>query len=349
MVAECGCKQVDLVDRLLSATDEQVAKALAVSDIAKIAMLEVRAHRMLANKWKARAITAADTAGKIIAANKGKKLAMSSVDSIMKRWLSDVKDPYQVALKKTYKLARQAGHDKATGKIKGSLRYSLPELRDVKKAAPKPTAPSINLSFNLKDDKAISQLSKQEMMWIGDVYENVSPTISDAIANALETGMSAAEAGAAVAKAVKNSLLDIRIPDGFNGSYDQYFEGLAANAVTNARVQGQIQSFSDLGITTYELVNPDDERTTELCHDLNGTVFTTQQAVDNLKAISEAKTPDEYKAAKPWLPTAEIQELLAKGADALAEAGQAFPPYHMKCRTTVDISDGSLDFDSLGD
>lgn len=348
LVAECGCKKVDLIDHLLNASDEQVSKALMVSDVAKIARLEIRAQRLLLDKWKVRAKAAADTAGRIVANGKNASKASAAVNVIMQRWDTDVGKQYSGLIVKAYKLARKAGHDKATGKTKGSLQYRIPDTSKVKKATKDPTA-SISLQFGLADDKAIAQLSSQEMMWIGEVYENVAPTVNSAIVAAIQKGLSAADAGTAVAAAVASALGQIAIPNGYNGSAASYFEALAANAITNVRVQGQITSFASLGVPSYEIVNPDDERTTELCHELNGTVFTTEDAVSNMEELAKAETPAEYRAAKPFLPTAEILQLLDEGANVLAQAGQAFPPYHMNCRSTVDVSEESMDFDSLSD
>lgn len=345
LVAKCSCAKLDLIDHLLSATDTEVAKALAISNVAKIARIEIRARRLLADKWKVRAKTASDTAARIIASGKSKGVALSGVDAIMGRWAGDVKPGYVGLIGNAYKLARRAGHDKATGKSKGSLQYVAPKAESVKKAvAPKAT---IAVKFGLADEKAIAQLSKQEMMWIGEVYENVAPTVNAALEDAVALGLSMSEAGKAVADAVSDALLNIEIPKGYTGTAQRYFEGLAANAITNVRVQGQIQSFANLGVTSYELVNPDDERTTDLCHELNGTVFTTDQGIANMEELAKASTPDEYRAAKPFLPPKDVLEMLAKGADVLAAAGQAFPPFHFECRTTVDISEASMDFDAL--
>lgn len=346
LIASCGCAKAELIDHLLSASDADIAKALAISKVAQIARLEIRARRMLLDKWKVRTKAAADTAGRIIANGKGEKQAFSAVNTIMYRWDSDVSKPYSAMLEKAYRLARRAGHDKGTGKSKASLQYAVPDTSKVKKAT---IDPEVAFSFDLHDEKAIEQLSSQEMMWIGEVYESVAPTVNSAIVDAITEGLSSVQAGQAVADAVKKALGNIAIPNGYNGTAQRYFEGLAANAITNVRVQGQIKSFVDLGVPSYELVNPDDERTTELCHELNGTVFTTEEGVANMEALAKASTPDEYKAAKPWLPTAEVLDLLAQGSEVLAKAGQAFPPYHMECRTTVDISEASMDFDALSD
>jgi hypothetical protein len=347
MIAKCGCAKLDLIDQLLRATDAEVAKALSISNVAKIARLEIRARRLLADKWKVRSKAAADTAAKIIANGKSVADASSGVDTIMKRWAGDVKPGYSALVASAYKLARRAGHDKGTGKTTASLQYVMPAEPKVKKASPSPKA-SIAFKFGLADEKAIEQLSKQEMMWIGEVYENVAPTVNAALKDAVALGLSASDVAQAVADAVSEALGNIAIPSGYNGTATRYFEGLAANAITNVRVQGQIQSFANLGIESYELVNPDDERTTELCHELNGTVFTTEQGIANMQELAKATTPDEYRAAKPFLPPKEVLEMLAKGADVLAAAGQAFPPFHQECRTTVDISEESMDFDALG-
>lgn len=348
--ATCACIQFDLVDHYLRDADALVSKAVSVSEVAQIARIEVRARKSLLVKWNARAAEASASAGAVYKSGGSLAAAFALADKAMKKWDDDVSASYAQSLEDVYKLARRAAHNKATGKSKASLQYRVPSIV-VAKAAPKSgkASNSVKLAFDVRDDRAIDKLGKQELWWIGDTYEKVAPTIRDAVEPKVIAGLSRKIGGELVAAAVKERLSDFRIPDGYNGSAERYFEGLAANAVTAARVGGQMGSFIRLGVTSYELVNPMDERTSDICAELNGQVFQVDDAADQMDKLGKAQTPEQYKAIKPWLSPGSISALLARGTGALSKAGQMFPPFHFRCRTTVDVSSDSLSFSALED
>lgn len=334
--AECACVRADALDNLLEVADALVIKALAVPEVAQIARLEVRSRDILQVKWVARATQASETAGRAVANGATLSSALSQADKIMSSWKQDVTAPYLRNVASAYQLARIAGHKRVKGKLK-SLQYSVVE-RLVEKASKNPTAV---VRFDLLDQKAVKALQEQELMWIGSVYDGIAPTVRGGVKPALLAGLSKSEAGKMVSDALAKALKDVAIPDGFKGSSAKYFEGLAANAITNARVAGQIGSFSRLGVTKYEVVNPMDDRTTLICREMNGQVFYVSDAMSQLGDMQAASTPDQYKSAHPWLSLSKIQSLKSSGRGALTKAGQCFPPYHFECRSTVDISEVS--------
>jgi len=334
--AECACVRADALDAFVAATDELIAKSLAVSEVAQIARLELRSREMLLAKWSIRSAQAADTAGRIVANGGTLASASKAATAAMAKWKGDVSGPYTRNVAMAYRLARVAGHKRATGKYKKPLHYAIQE-RLVEKAK-KPTA---QIKFDLVDVKAVQALQKQEMIWVGGVYDGVAPVVRDALKPAILAGLSDADAGKRVAEALRTGLKGIAVPDGFNGSASKYFEGLAANAITNARVQGQLISFSKLSITQYEIVNPMDDRTTLICREMNGQVFYVKDAMAQIADIQDADSPEEYKKAHPWVSASKIIGLKSSGYGALVKAGQCFPPYHFACRSTVDISESS--------
>lgn len=346
----CACCKLDVVDAYVRESDRLVSKALGISEVAQIARIETRARRALTAKWELRASQAARSAGAVYAGGGSLAAALAAADKAMKAWQGDVSASYAQSLEDTYKLARKAGHKKATGVYTGSLQYTIGETATTK-AKPKSGSAggSVKLAFDITDERAIDKLQKQELWWIGDTYKGVAPTIRDAVQPKVLAGLGRKEGGALVQAAVEERLKDFRIPDGFHGPAAGYFEGLAANAVTQARVTGQLGSFGRLGVTTYTIVNPMDSRTSDICAELNGTEFKVADAEAQLATLGKAKTPDAYKAAKPWLSGAKISALASKGSGALASAGQLFPPFHFRCRSTVDVAHESLSFSALED
>jgi len=338
--ADCACAAIDVTDAAQRREDLIVAKALAISEVAQMARIETLARRALVAKWEARANQAARSAGAVYRGGGSLASAYAAADKVMKAWASDVSPAYARSLSDVYKLARSAGHKKAIGKYSGSLQYAISE--DVEKAKGNPA--NVKLSLDAQDKRTLDKLSQQELWWIGDTYKGVGPTIRDAVQPKVLAGLSRKAGGEMVQAAVESRLRDFKIPEGFHGTAKSYFEGLAANAVTTARVYGQLNSFANLGVTTYTLVNPMDGRTSELCAELNGMEFKVADAEAQMAQLADAKTPEAYKSIKPWLSTEKLISLASKGADSLTKAGQLFPPFHFRCRTTVDIATESLTF-----
>lgn len=353
---ECCAQELDVLHDVLVTSDISIAKALMISEVAQIARLEMRMRDYMALKWRNRMAEASRAAGAMVKSGAPIKSALASVDKIMGKWAQEVEPRLTSDLAGIYKLARAAGTKKATGKTKASLQYVVPNFTAEIEAgnetgvnkARRRTAEVVP-AMDVLDDDAISDLQGDQMVWVGRHYaKNVRDTIRRAVTPAMVEGVGHDEAGKRVAAALLSELGKVTVPKGFNGSAEKYFEGIAANTATNARVRGQVRSFSDVGVTTYEIVNPMDSRTTEICAFMNGTIFTVKDANAQLSKTSAAKNPQQVKDAHPWLSAKKAKSIGAKGPKALAKAGLALPPYHFRCRSTVDVSIESMDFANLG-
>jgi SPP1 gp7 family putative phage head morphogenesis protein len=348
---ECCSRELDILHDVLVTSDVSIAKALMISEVAQIARHEMRMRDYLLGKWRVRTKQASAQAASAYKEAGTVKAVRATVDTVMKKWAGDVEERATSELSSIYRLARKAGWKKAKGKTKASLQYVVPNLSelDTPLAKAKKKIPEVSPKFDLLDENALEELTADQMLWIGIHYaKNVRDAVRIAVTPTMLEGMGRVEAGKFIAKALEEMLGKVSVPSGFIGTDAKYFEGLAANTTTNARVRGQIRSFSDIGITAYEIVNPMDERTSDICQYMNGKVFQVSDAEAQIAKTGAARSPAAVRAAHPWLSADEIQEIGDNGGTkALAEAGLALPPYHFRCRSTVDISLGSMDFDSL--
>lgn len=338
----------------LAASDSVIAKVLSISEVAQIARAEKRLREYLQAKWDDRAKAATNVAVALYKRGQKEKAIATAVGQVMAYWAADVSDVYLDEFELMYKLARIAGWKKANRLITSSLQYSEPVTK-AKKATKKPTAQALP-NFELADEEALEALKKHQLFWIGDHYAD---GVSNGVASVVHDVM--VEAGAdrtAGAKKIAEKLLIelgmVRSPKGFNGSSPQYFEGLVANAATVARGHGQLNSFLQVGIAKYTVINPDDERTCERCHHMEGKTFTVQQGADQMHAELKAKTPDQVREAHPWMTAKGLKSISPKSGKsgssdsaALAKAGQALPPYHFKCRCTIDVDEESYSYNDL--
>ena len=184
--------------------------------------------------------------------------------------------------------------------------------------------------FSLVDGAAQDWLVRDQLYWVGQYYgQHIGPEIAGRAQQVVvQQGLGRAEA----AKQIKAALEPVVGP----GRSDAYWHVVAAAGVTRSRAYGGVCALIEAGVTRYELVNPRDERTSEICNHLDGQVWEVRHAVAQQAAMLAASTPDEAKAAAPWLPAGQI---VGRTPDELAAAGLGLPPYHGNCRTTVDVSE----------
>lgn len=245
------------------------------------------------------------------------------------------------------------------------------EIKKIEKATV-PRAATALPTFDVVDTAAAGALVERQVFWIGRHYDdNIAGSIRDTARSALvEAGKDRRAAGEIMQRQVRENLSHVRTPRGWRGTQEMYFEGLAANAATVGRVQGQMRSFIDLGITKYEIRNPSDSRTCRVCAHMDGKVFTVQQGAQQMQqefAIAEipGQSPGEYrdavKAVHPWIQDSNrgMEKLNNIGSglpgkqgpadsQAYAEAGLSLPPYHYRCRCTVDVSTEAGSWESFG-
>jgi len=320
---------------------------------------------MLLAKWRVRSRQAAIAAARMARQGRSAKDIIASIEKIMGRWPKDVTKAFKDSIKKIYKLSRRAGWKKASGQTTASLQYTGAMLdalgqKTVTKAKPKPldasgVAVALLPTFDLLDDAAIEALQNDQMLWISEHYgTNVRDAVRARTVEVMKLGLGRRAAGIALAAAVRDALGTFRLPKGFKGSEEDYFEAVAANATTNARVRGKLRSFDDLGVTLYKLVNPMDHRTSPICLHLNGKVFRVENGVEQMEAEAGATTTAQVKKAHPFLTIAQIKKISPAAGktsladtDALSAAGVALPPFHVKCRTVVDITLDAASFSSL--
>jgi len=252
------------VDKLYDQTvmiDDLIAKALKLTEVARIARTETTLRRYINSKWNARMRRATKKAVSMAKDLKPASQISKAIDKEMSKWAGDIEKKFLEAVEKMYRNARIAGWKKATKQTRARLTYEVPSFtEEVKKQRP---VAEVLPSFDLVDEEAVEALQDHQLFWIGDHYEeNVSASIAATTKETMvEAGKDRRVAGKLMATRVKDTLEHVRTPGGWHGSSRQYFEGLVANAATVARAHGQTRSFQAAMVTRAEVTNPVDERT----------------------------------------------------------------------------------------
>lgn len=338
------------------ALDWLLCKALKISEVAQMSAAEQRLRSFCINRWFAFADEAIKEAVKLTEDGAGEPNISNAVGEIMHGWAPDISPAFVKEIDHVYRLARQAGGNKATGYTTESLVYDTPPVDDEAVSKAKKGVAEFKVSFDLVDQNAVEALQDNNLFWIGEHYDkNVSAAISETASETLiQAGSSRKTAALAMAKAIETKLGSLSVPGGYKGSASSYLEGLVANAMTTARVQGQVRSFEVVGISSYELVTPGDERTCPVCMHMSGKRFSIESAHKQIELEQSINTPDAMKQVHPWLSPKELLAIspapgpisVADSA-ALAAAGFSLPPFHFRCRCTIDLTSSGSSFNSL--
>lgn len=189
--------------------------------------------------------------------------------------------------------------------------------------------------FSLVDQDAVAGLSSSGLFWIGEHYGDAldQAKLLAQVEDVIRSGQGRVKGG---------ELLRAAFGAEFHRS-DVYWQGMAATVATRARTFGALSGMEATGATTYEYVNPDDERTSDVCRALNGVTFTVKGGIelrDRLIGANAPADPDGWKAIAPWPKVRDLQGpdggLLSPGE--LQAKGIAWPPLHFHCRSSIDVA-----------
>lgn len=354
-MCDCESHTIDTSYIRLAASDLLIAKALKLSEVAQIARAEVRLRELLEAKWDKHAANATKQASTMARQGKSASQIAAAIRKEMQKWAEEITNTFNAEVAGVYRNARVAGYKKAHRTTAASLQYNTPSTAKVVKAKVEALP-----SFDVVDDAAVQSLEEHNTFWIGEHYDkNLSNSIRDTTRKTMvEAGASPAAAGKLMAQRVKDMLGKVVTPTGFIGTSKQYFEGLVANAMTVGRVYGQMRSFAEAGIRRYTIVNPGGSRMCEVCAHLQGKTFELEQGLKQIETELQIDDPKGIKKAHPWVSLKQLKEvspnsgrLKGKAATsdsaALAKAGFSLPPYHFKCRCTVDIADDIKSYSEL--
>jgi len=187
----------------------------------------------------------------------------------------------------------------------------------------------IGVDWTLVDRYAQGWLANDTAYWVGQqADEIVGKTVADTIREVVvEQGLSRGEVARVLAERLEPLVVGSRPMS--------YWETVASAGVVRGRSFGVVETFVEAGVTLYEIVNPMDEATSEICQYLNGQTFEVAAAVGQRDSVLLASDPQEVKKLAPWLPAPNI---VGKSVEDLRAAGIALPPYHGNCRSTVVIA-----------
>lgn len=192
--------------------------------------------------------------------------------------------------------------------------------------------------WGIQDQYAATILEQQQLFWLGNHFDtDVAAAFRATLQNAFSQGLTRDS----LAAALKNQFQEL-------GQKSQaYWQGLAEHTALRIREFGRLNGYEKAGAKYYRLVNPMDDRTSEICRVLVGAgkIYPLSIALevrDNLLAIDMQKegleaAREQIKALAPWIKESQIVHDAQGNPTGVSGAHTPFPPFHWKCRTTTEI------------
>ncbi|MCK9568853.1 phage head morphogenesis protein [Candidatus Pacearchaeota archaeon] len=186
--------------------------------------------------------------------------------------------------------------------------------------------PSIDISFGLVDKTAVNWLTDHHLYWIGNYYDK---NLSGAIANTVAEGMAQGLGRKEIGKMLGNFFEDY---PGVPMKPANYWQGLAANAMSRSRNFGAIGGFDEAGFKDFEIFSAGDEKVCDVCSEMDGKEFSVASAMGQRQQLMNCSDPETVKMVAPW---PSIDQITNRSSMELQAAGIGMPPYHWSCRCGI--------------
>lgn len=205
------------------------------------------------------------------------------------------------------------------------------------------------VTFGAIDKAAYENLARLENVSIGDHFpKTMKPKVSRILEETLEKGLNQQDASVFLEQELTATLggntagaLPASVATG-KASTAAYYEMLNATNVTYARNFGQINLMREVGIQSLIFNAIIDRTTSVVCNQMNGRIFTIEQAVTHQQKVLDAANVEALKEFAPFTRNLsdfglkEGQKLnSAKTSASLAAAGVIIPPLHGRCRSEL--------------
>ena len=279
-------------------------------------------YKVLNNAWKREIKEAARAAiGMLTEMPKAERVDKRKVDLLLEVINQNLGDDFMMAV---------SAETKAF--VERSLRLGIQDVKTQAKVR-------INIGlWGIEEQALVAQVQKQNIFWIGQHFgADISQDFRDTLTKALEQGYTKEM----LADALKERFSDL----GDKGAY--YWQGLAEHTALRIREFGRLSGYEKAGAKGYRLVNPMDNRTSEICWALvsQGKVYPLEVALevrDNLMTIDVEKegleeARERIKALAPWVKESQIERDKEGNPVGVSGAHTPFPPFHWKCRTQTEI------------
>lgn len=191
--------------------------------------------------------------------------------------------------------------------------------------------------YGVADAHLANTVASQNLFWIKNHFDSdISKDFRTVLTNSVQMGYTREQ----LAKALEKQFADL------GPKSAHYWQGLAEHTALRIREFGRLSGYEKAGAQYYRLINPMDDRTSDICLALvsQGLIYPLQPALDlreRLMQIDESggleSARDEIKALAPWIKESQIEYDNQGNPVGVSGTHTPFPPFHWKCRTQTEI------------
>lgn len=252
------------------------------------------------------------------------------------------------------------------GKVKFVEQFDARAVRDTEQKAPFPKSENFQkmvrhvekinelgegIDFSSIDQAAIDNLTRLTQISIGDHFaKTLKPRVAASIQkNVFAKGLNKQEAGeflqSELTRINGGNAFDAVPPairrQGLNG-VNAYYEGLSSTNVTLSRNFANISAMDEAEIQQLVFSAVVDRRTSNICLQMNGRIFTIEQARGFRDQVFNAEDVEDLKSFATWRKDLSEFGLSAgqqlndpQTSARLARNGVIVPPLHFRCRSEL--------------
>ncbi|MDD3535173.1 MAG: hypothetical protein PHC50_03390 [Candidatus Cloacimonetes bacterium] len=192
--------------------------------------------------------------------------------------------------------------------------------------------------YGVKDQNLANIIARQNIFWIENHFD---ADIAEDFRSVLNRFFSEGWTMRDLATALEKQFADL----GQKSAH--YWQGLAEHTALRIREFGRLSGYEKAGINYYRLVNPLDDRTSDICLALvsQNQVYPLAPALDirdklldiDQGAESLESARDRIKAIAPWVSPKQIEYDAEGNPTGVSGPHTPFPPFHWKCRTKTEL------------
>ena len=161
----------------------------------------------------------------------------------------------------------------------------------------------IEATLSRTDEKIAQYVVKSQSAFVTDAYGARSVAWSERSRATVARGMNEGLGRADIAQSLSRMAGAAELARG-----EPYWRIVSAAFMNRARIGTQVSALSQAKVDRYKFIAVMDERTSEICRLLDGTIWSVPRAMETLNHSMKAESPEDIRINQPWVRTGKNED-----------------------------------------